>query len=109
MVLAEADDSLPEGARHVTNVFRFMGRCDRMPACRVSRLLVPERRHGFKPYPSWTHARLSLERGQMSLKVSRRQLLSAAGGISLGSAAIRNAWPAIVTPLDLTVKKIEHT
>ena len=45
----------------------------------------------------------------MSVKVSRRQLLSAAGKVALGSAAIRNAWPAIVTPLDLTVKKIEHT
>ena len=43
-------------------------------------------------------------------KVTRRQVLQgAAGTVALGSAAVKSAWPAIVTPLDLTVKKIDQT
>src|SRR5437773_4224700 len=46
----------------------------------------------------------------MKAKVTRRKLLQgAAGAVALGSAAVKNARPAIVTPLDLTVKKIDKT
>ncbi len=46
----------------------------------------------------------------MSAKVARRKLLQgAAGAVALGSAAVKNAWPAVVAPLDLTVKKIDKT
>ena len=46
----------------------------------------------------------------MSAKVTRRKLLQgAAGAVALGSAVVKNAWPDIVTPLDLTVKKVDKT
>src|SRR6266478_2071164 len=46
----------------------------------------------------------------MKAKVTRRKLLQgAAGAVTLGSAAVKNAWPAVVAPLDLTVKKIDKT
>src|SRR5260370_31053997 len=47
----------------------------------------------------------------MKTKVTRRNLLTsaAAGALAAGGAAVKPAFPAVATPLNLTVKKIDST
>src|SRR5215510_8454882 len=47
----------------------------------------------------------------MQTKLTRRNLLrsAAAGTLAVGGAAVKTSFPAVSTPLDLTVKKIDST